>query len=1535
MGGDPRGRQPAAIDVWAQRDIGFVDGTTLEYLRKKFGDAAVADLQIDKTVDGETQYEYGIDFYNDLVDYLNERNFDGGGWTAREVQAVGWVTMQKALGVQAEFVRDIIGKNTRRISIGLAPGGNSALEKKLSGREIPVDVAQREIGYIADLAGVNITQNVAGAGAYLQWIEGAIQIDAVASPEAVHDFMDMVGYAFQQTEVISTRPLKTGKKMAVDVLSPGLDSVDQATAFFSKFLEAVPKDKNNDPIAPGFQQIVEDGVPGIRLLNFGGKWRANQLDGMLDALNYAADAVGIELTDAAETTVDMVSTYNDWKDNRNGKAYIDSLKKRGRVREAAELQRRYPPSRVDVAGDGSISWRRTADGTAGTAGEQPTRVAFSRENLDAMAANTANSPDGLILGITPPVLQALGMQKRPIIITRRKVMKIVNPESVGKATTGYMAGNVDIAGRIPLSTQDLYDLPQMLADPVAVMRSSERSSTGGKGLVILTDKVVDGYPVVVTIADPTKIKVPIGGKVEDFPVEEITTAFPKNTAVNKGGARKPESPLNRDLAQNSIYFNAEKAQQLLPLLNVSIPRLRTGVDTKGVKTPAQIRQKYGDAAFSFEPIKQQPIPRILNERKDVRFSRQTPPTNRSGQPVITWKMQDRSSVEERWDNITFQLQDKFIDLKDVIIGIEDSVGGPVADPADAYLQEELFHGRAGKRVKDFALRELRPLLESMRADGITIDELDMYLHAKHAKEANAQVRSVNPNIPDGGSGMTNAEADAYLQGLDPAQRAKLQKHHQMVMNITSDTRQLMVDYGLETQDTIDTWEQAYQNYVPLFREGAESGSLGIGQGYSISGKQSKRRMGSTKSVTNILANIALQRERVISRGEKNRVALSLYQLAVQNPNQDFWLPLNPDTTNTVQAQSAMRQQLLDMGVDPNNATNIAGRPTDQVIDPKSGLVTLQATQNLAGLPNILMVRINGKDRALLFNSNDERAMRLIASLKNLTANQLGTVMSGMAAWTRYFASINTQYNPAFGLYNFVRDLGAGSINLSNTPLAGKQATVVGRAFPAVFGIYRDLRMERRGKTPRSGWAKWYEEFESEGGKTGFRDLFARADERRQKLDAELYRHDDMIPKRAFFSIINWLSDFNEAIENGIRLAAYKTAREQGLTKERAASLAKNLTVNFNRKGNVTPQMGAMYAFFNAATQGTARISQTFRQERGSRTGLVGMSGKGGLILGGLLGVGVAQAIALAMAGFEPDDIDDFIKDRSIIIPTGDGKYKAIPMPLGFNAIPSMSRRITEMFMREENDWTKETLSMLGMMADTFNPLGANTSLLQMVAPTTIDPLVDLATNRDFAGRPIAKPDFDGLDPTPGFTRGRQNASGFSTALAEMIDRASGGTGYTPGYFSPTPDQIDYIIGYMTGGIGREVIRTGKTVEAIANNEELATFNVPLVGRFFGDNKQKAVEVGKFYDYIKKLNGHKRNIDGMDRDGKDWESYLAKNPEAEMADYVDKTTREISELKKYREERKAEGASKAELKELNEEIFQIQYEFNLEYRAYRR
>jgi hypothetical protein len=106
------------------------------------------------------------------------------------------------------------------------------------------------------------------------------------------------------------------------------------------------------------------------------------------------------------------------------------------------------------------------------------------------------------------------------------------------------------------------------------------------------------------------------------------------------------------------------------------------------------------------------------------------------------------------------------------------------------------------------------------------------------------------------------------------------------------------------------------------------------------------------------------------------------------------------------------------------------------------------------------------------------------------------------------------------------------------------------------------------------------------------------------------------------------------------------------------------------------------------------------------------------------------------------------------------------------------------------------------------------------------PAVALFENRDWTGKPIAKEDLSSLDPTPGYTRAKETASWFSKQLSEFLNLATGGTDYKPGVFSPTPDQIDYLVGVAFGGVGREALKAEQTVTAGVTGEELPRTRSP-------------------------------------------------------------------------------------------------------------
>jgi hypothetical protein len=889
-------------------------------------------------------------------------------------------------------------------------------------------------------------------------------------------------------------------------------------------------------------------------------------------------------------------------------------------------------------------------------------------------------------------------------------------------------------------------------------------------------------------------------------------------------------------------------------------------------------------------------------------------TNIFGQPASqsTWGRPD----DTKTDNVIYRLQDKMVDTKRVIANIEEA-RGKLQDRWNAYLQEELYHGRTAKQTNDFIQKELTPLLKEINAKKFTIADVEEYLHNRHAKERNIQVAKVNPAMPDGGSGIFTDDANKYLDALSPQKRKDLESIAKKVDAITAKTRQTLIQNGIEDPATIQAWENSYKNYIPLAREEMDyelsNIGRGIGQGFSVRGPTSKRAAGSSRQVVDILANIAMQRERAIVRSEKNRVSQAIYGLAVQHPNTDFWFAVDPkaikDPLKTV-------QQLQSMGINPADAANIMKEPTRSYVDPTTNSVIHGINPTLRGAENVLSVRVNGEDKFVFFNTKDPRAIRMATALKNLDADQLSKALEFFGVVTRYFARVNTQYNPIFGAINFLRDYQGAALNLTNTPIRGKTKQVMADTLPALRGIYADLRARRDGKAPPSGkWSSLWDEFQKEGGQTGFRDQFSRADERRDALASELKKLSEGKAKKSARAIFDWLSDYNETMENAVRLAAYKAALDQGLSKQQAASVAKNLTVNFNRKGQVARQVGALYAFFNASVQGTARMYQTLRGPAGKK-----------IVYGGLI-LGSAQAMLLAAAGFDEDEPPDFIKDRNIVIPIGDGKYITIPMPLGFNIIPTVSRIGTEWALNDFRDPGKRVAQITGAALEMFNPLGNAGWSWQTFAPTPFDPAVALLENKDWTGKTIAKEDISSLDPTPGYTRAKDTASWVSKKLSEFFNYASGGTEFRPGKFSPTPDQIDYLIGQAFGGIGREAIKAQQTAAAAVTGEELPTYKIPLVGRFVGETKGQAAQSAKFYDNIKLINEHENEIKGRRKNREPVDEYIRENPEARLYGAANNVERTVQALRRRKSEMIKKDAPKEDIKAIDKRITDIMTRFN--------
>ena len=897
-------------------------------------------------------------------------------------------------------------------------------------------------------------------------------------------------------------------------------------------------------------------------------------------------------------------------------------------------------------------------------------------------------------------------------------------------------------------------------------------------------------------------------------------------------------------------------------------------------------------------------------------------------PKNSWELAPETKLGHLINTLDYKIHDKHVDTRQVQAAITKNAG-LIDDTFDAYMKEELYHSRTANEIKDFLKKDLSPIIGDLIKDRLNIDDLEQYLHNRHAEERNDAIAQINPRFADvdnePGSGIGTKAARDYFKNLDPTKAAQLAKIAAKVDDIIKGTQKILVDRGLETQQTIDNWNGAYKHYIPLMRDQEEldfmHNGAGLGKGFQVKGSASKRAYGSTKSVVDILANIAIQRESAVIRSEKARIGRALYGLALKNPNPDFWLPVNPDA---VKNKAALYQELIAMGLPISVAQNFIQEPKTPSIDPLTGQVRYTINAGLRSSPNVFPVRINGKDRYIFFNTKDPKAIRMAQAMSNLDAQTLGGLLGTTALITRWIASVNTQYNPVFGVINFYRDTQGAMFNMTNTPLAGMQKEVLSHVFPAMFAIIQNERASRNNKTVTNPYSVLYDRFRRAGGTTGFREAFAKGNfsGKDTTIIERLWKEETQgaAMKKARY-IFDALSDYNEAMENAVRLSIFKVALDHNLSEERAASLGKNITINFNRKGQSTPLFQALYAFFNPAVQGTVLVGKTL-------AGPVGRK-----IVAGGLAIGVLQALWMAAAGFDADEPPDYVRDKNFIIPIGNKKYLTLPMPPGYNVIPGLSRIITEYILGQNHlisggkPLTDAAAQILTLFLDSFNPLGGG-SLLQMVSPTVIDPIAATAMNKDAFGRPIFKEDLS-TKPTPGFMRSRENATQVSQWIAEFLNYVSSpaGTHYTKGKWSPTADEIDYYAGQVGGGAAREVIKAAELAKSAFTSEPVPSYRIPLAGRFYGDAKSQSAIQDKFYNNITLMNKYGNEITNIQKSGQDPSKYMRAHPEAQLYNAASNFNNAINEMNKNKKNMLKNKLPLKDIREYEAQKYQIMKTFN--------
>jgi len=760
--------------------------------------------------------------------------------------------------------------------------------------------------------------------------------------------------------------------------------------------------------------------------------------------------------------------------------------------------------------------------------------------------------------------------------------------------------------------------------------------------------------------------------------------------------------------------------------------------------------------------------------------------------------------------------------------------------------------------------------------------------------------------------------------------------------IRDKTQELLVESGQETQETIDLWRETFPDYVPLNREQEQQAvpsGLRTGVGIDVRGNFAKRAMGSEKAIINPIDAILYQRERAVARAENNEVGKSVYRLALENPNPDFWMAINPDA---IHSREKLVQELADMGYqDPEGiADNLMAepkerylrkvRPSDFVIDPTTGLpipnskevVDARISRNARFGDNVLTLKINGRERYVFFNQKDPNAVTMVRTLKNLDSETLNTFLRLNRVANHYFGQLYTVLNPVFGIVNGLRDYPFGMANLSTTPIRGKQAQVTAKIFPAMRGIMGVLRQERAGDgSANSEWQRIYKEATEAGFQTSNRYAILNTGEDKSYIEQTLNQFKDGNSKKAFRYIIGMTYDFASMIENGVRLAAYQQMREAGYSPQQSASVAKNLTINFDKKGARTGALRSLYLFFNASVRGTVRLAETLRGPSGGR-----------IIAGGML-LGVMQAMMMAAAGFKDDDPPEYIRERNLIIPTGDGKYITIPMPYGLNILPNTGRIFTEYAIDvNKNGFQKakagkKAMAWTNSLFSTFSPFGNQGLSLNALVPSAVEPIIGVGlTNKNSFGQTISRQD-SYTRPTPGYLRTKETGTSAGKEFARWMNLFTGGTDFAKGAWSPTGDDIDFLVSSVTGPVVGSLAKTVKFIEAKQTGEEVPAYKVPILGRFQGELDSKPVITSRFYNNINAMYEHELTLKNLSKDRIAKRKYMQEHPEARAYKFAEQYEAKINNINADKKKLQMAGRPQEQIDRLDNKKIIIMNRFN--------
>lgn len=852
------------------------------------------------------------------------------------------------------------------------------------------------------------------------------------------------------------------------------------------------------------------------------------------------------------------------------------------------------------------------------------------------------------------------------------------------------------------------------------------------------------------------------------------------------------------------------------------------------------------------------------------------------QPLRKAYHQMKKILGDSYDNVRIYMMAKHGLERDAQMAFKKSLDADFEDVAQRSAAYKAYKGDMNRIINDSDL-------EFGRVDFTTWRQRDNALRAKYSPSY------MNYRYDKNGIAYDYSGLSALFDGSDFEEAAyKLVKDiedkyvtetHDLWDATNAATKKILRDgykAGMMSKDTYQYVRDMYSHYIPLRGwDGTTADQVWdyIGGGKGAFNQTLKKAHGRTSIADDPIAYIENMAESGILLNNKNWVKQHLMLLAQNHPTSlltlskawyvksvddngnEEWIPATPQITsqmdsNQVKAAIDAFEKKMEQMAQTGDATQ--KRDGLNIAYPQTHSEEREHEVRVMKDGEEYVIYVNG-DPQLAQAMNNTRAHRVSEGIKNSISKRVIAVVG------RKMAAAYTSLSPLFIPSNYFRDL---TMTLASTAIRedGRYNYLLRKNLATSWNLGFMLRDYQNGKlrdkvnngnaTPKE---QMFYDFMMNGGETGFVSSLDVEDLKKKfKNDLKDLDRWKANPVKVGHTIMDGIEFLNRAIEDSNRFAVYMTSIQYGRSIDEAVNDAKDVTLNFNRKG--TGEYGwqmirNLYLFINPAVQSLQTLGALVKHHPFKFTAVTASWLASGVL------VPIVNAALMSLLGGD-DDKDKYWqftkwdrRNNLIMWVPFTHEYVKIPLAQEFRAFYGVGDMIASKMMGgelAEESWSQYAEDLLGQVVDMLplDPTGYDGNIAVSLMPNPIRPIFELAFNVDFTGKPLFKEtEYNKYDPN--FTKAYVGTPDWLVRASKMVN--SIGNDYPdvqqnsidafgdPRYNLNNPAVVDHVLSSYLGGaytMGSQVL--GVLTKSLNDPKEIKVADIPLFSKFVGNPDDRPV-----------------------------------------------------------------------------------------------